>query len=397
MSNDSAPVSGRVADGWESVRDAFVGNLTSRADVGAGVAVYHRGEPVVDLVGGWFDNRATRAYAADTLQVTFSTTKGIVALAVAMCVERGLLSYDEPVHHFWPEFATNGKEQVTVGQLLSHRAGLYTVDGPVTLDDVLDWETMTRLLAANAPLFFPDSTHGYHAITFGWLAGELVRRVDGRNIGRFVAEEIAGPIGGEIFIGLPERFEERVSPINQGWPSVDSGDRPGAAASAVGMQDHPVQRAVTVNGALAVKGAFNRRDVHAAEIPGANGISNARSLAAMYAATLSPIDGARGRVRLLGDRVRERAATSVTPEGERDAVLVFPTAFSMGFMTPCGAVPYDRPGSFGHPGAGGSVSFADPTRSLAFSYVMNRMSGELMGDERANRLAAAAFAIADSI
>ena len=389
-------MSGRVADGWESVRDAFVDNLTSRADVGASVAVYHRGELVVDLVGGWFDNRATRAYAADTLQVTFSTTKGVVALAVAVCVERGLLSYGEPVHQFWPEFAANGKEHVTVGQLLSHRAGLYTVDGPVAFDEVLDWETMTRRLAANAPLFGPDSTHGYHAITFGWLAGELVRRVDGRNIGRFVAEEIAGPIGGEIHIGLPERLEARVSPLNQGWPSAESGDRP-RTESPSPAQDHPLQRAVTVNGALAVKGAFNRRAVHAAEIPGANGISNARSLAAMYAATLSPIDGAHGRVRLLGDRVRDLAATSVTPEGERDVVLVFPTSFSMGFMTPCGAVPYDRPGSFGHPGAGGSVSFADPTRSLAFSYVMNRMSGELMGDERANRLAVAAFAVVDSI
>jgi CubicO group peptidase (beta-lactamase class C family) len=153
---------------------------------------------------------------------------------------------------------------------------------------------------------------------------------------------------------------------------------------------------LTVNGALAVKGAFNRRDIHAAEIPAANGISNARSLAAMYAATLSPIDGADGRVRLLSTEVREVAATNATPPGERDAILVFPTSFSMGFMAPCGAVPYDRPGSFGHPGAGGSVSFADPTRELAFSYVMNRMSGELMGDERANRLVRAAFAVADS-
>lgn len=390
------PVFGSVASGWEPVRDAFVHNLTSRADVGAGVAVYHRGERVVDLVGGWFDNRATRDYAPDTLQVTFSTTKGVVALAVAMCVERGLLSYEEPVRRFWPEFAANGKEDVTVGQLLSHRAGLHVVEGEVHLEDVLDWETMTRMLAAARPSFVPGTTHGYHAITFGWLAGELVRRVDGRGIGRFVAEEIAGPLGGEIFIGLPERLESRVSPVNQGWPTPDADARSGAGGAGPSPQDNVLARAITVNGALAVKGAFNRRDVHAAEIPGANGISNARSLAAMYAATLSPVDGADGPVRLLGDRVRNIASTSVTPDGERDAVLVFPTAFSMGFMTPCGAVPYTERGSFGHPGAGGSVSFADPGRSLAFSYVMNRMSGELMGDERANRLAAAAFALADS-
>jgi len=363
--------------------------------------VYHRGESVVDLVGGYFDNHGTRDYEADTLQVTFSTTKGVVALAVAMCVERGLLSYEEPVHHFWPEFASGDKERVTVAQLLGHRAGLYTVDEPVSLEELLDWESMTSKVARTVPLFEPDSTHGYHAITFGWLAGELVRRVDGRGIGRFVAEEIAGPLGGEIYIGLPQRLEERVSPINQGWAKPESAgirrDQSPTPPVNLGVHDTPLNRALTVNGALAVKGAFNRRDVHAAEIPAANGISNARSLAAMYAATLSAIDAPGGRVRLLSDDVRDSAAESITPIGERDAILVFPTSFSMGFMTPCGAVPYDRPGSFGHPGAGGSVSFADPTRGLAFSYVMNRMSGELMGDERANRLARAAFAVADSL
>ena len=215
-------------------------------------------------------------------------------------------------------------------------------------------------------------------------------------MGRFVQEEIAGPIGGEIYIGLPERLEARVSPINQGWERPDSRPPTSTPRPNPGIHDTALNRALTVNGALAVKGAFNRRDIHAAEIPAANGISNARSLAAMYAATLSSIDGADGRVRLLSTEVRDMAATNATPSGERDAILVFPTSFSMGFMAPCGAVPYDRPGSFGHPGAGGSVSFADPTRELAFSYVMNRMSGELMGDERANRLVRAAFAVADS-
>ena len=391
------PLFGTVADGWESVRDVFVHHLQSREDIGAGVAVYHRGELVVDLMGGWFDNAGTVEYGPDTLQLTFSTTKGVVALAVAMCVERGLLSYDEPVCHFWPEFASASKERITVGELLGHRAGLYAPDEPVSFADLLVWDEMTEKLARTAPLFEPGSTHGYHAITFGWLAGELVRRIDGRNIGRFVQEEIAGPIGGEIYIGLPERLEARVSPIAQGWAI----DKPAKAQSTssrtnLGIHDSALNRALTVNGALAVKGAFNRRDVHAAEIPAANGISNARSLATMYAATLGSIDAPHGRVRLLSDALRDVAATSVTPSGERDAILMFPTSFSMGFMTPCPAVAYDRPGSFGHPGAGGSVSFADPSRALAMSYVMNRMSGALMGDERANRLVRAAFAVVDS-
>jgi CubicO group peptidase (beta-lactamase class C family) len=393
---DSPHIVGRVAAGWESVRDAFEHNLRTREDVGAGVAVVHRGELVVDLVGGFFDSAATKHYEADTLQLTFSTTKGVVALAVAMCVERGLLSYDEPVQHFWPEFGQGHKEHVTVAQLLSHRAGLYTVDEPVSFEELLNWETMTGKLARTTPLFEPNSTHGYHAITFGWLAGELVRRVDGRSIGRFVQEEIAAPTGGEIYIGLPERLEDRVSPINQGFKRADDTARSMAERPNAGIQDSSLNRALTVNGALAVKGAFNRRDVHAAEIPAANGISNARSLATMYAAPLGSVDTPNGRVRLLSDATREMAAKSATPPGERDAILIFPTSFSMGFMAPCGAVPYDRPGSFGHPGAGGSVSFADPTREMAFSYVMNRMSGELMGDERANRLVRAAFAVADS-
>ena len=389
---------GHVADAWGPVRDAFAHNLRSGDDIGAGVAVYHRGELVVDLVGGFFDSAGLRAYEPDTLQLTFSTTKGVVALAVAMCVERGLMSYDEPVCHLWPEFASGGKEHITVAQLLSHRAGMYTTDEPVSFDDLLDWETMTGKLARTVPLFEPDSTHGYHAITFGWLAGELVRRVDGRSVGCFVQEEIAGPTGGEIYIGLPGRLESRVSPINQGWakPESNTSTRASSPRPNAGVHDSALNRALTVNGALAVKGAFNRPDVHAAEIPAANGISNARSLATMYAATLGEIETPTGRVRLLSDRVRQQAALSATPPGERDAILVFPTSFSMGFMAPCGAVPYDRPGSFGHPGAGGSVSFADPTRELSFSYVMNRMSGELMGDERANRLARAAFAVADS-
>ncbi len=378
------------------MRETFAHHIRSRADVGAGIAVYHRGKLVVDLVGGYFDNTEQRTYDTDTLQLTFSTTKGVVAIAVAMCVERGLLSYDEPVQYFWPEFASGGKEHITVAQLLSHRAGLYTTDEPVSFADLLDWEVMTGKLARTTPLFEPNSTHGYHAITFGWLAGELVRRVDGRSIGRFVQEEIAGPTGGEIYIGLPERLEARVSPINQGWAQPELAPRASSSRQSGGIHDTALNRALTVNGALAVKGAFNRRDVHAAEIPAANGISNARSLAAMYAATLSSIDGANGRVRLLSDHVREVAATSATPPGERDAILVFPTSFSMGFMTPCGAVPYARPRSFGHPGAGGSVSFADPSRELSFSYVMNRMGGELMGDERATRLAHAAFAAADA-
>ncbi len=160
------------------MRAAFEANLAAGREVGAAIAVYHQGRPVVSLAGGSFDEAGSRPYTDDTLQLVFSTTKGITALAVALCVERGLLDYDAPVVDCWPEFGAAGKERITVAQLLSHQAGLPVIDGAVTLDEVFDWDHMAARLAAQAPIWEPGTAHGYHAVTFGWLAGELVRRVD---------------------------------------------------------------------------------------------------------------------------------------------------------------------------------------------------------------------------
>lgn len=383
----TTPVDGRVEPGWEAVREAFAANFASEGEVGAGVAVYHRGRCMVDLVGGWFDADRSSPYTHDTLQLVFSTTKGVVATAVAMCVDRGLIAYGDRVAELWPEFADEGKEAITIAEVLAHRAGLYTTTASPSLADALHWDTITRMLAQSAPRFSPGSTHGYHAITFGWLAGEIVRRADGRSIGRFITEEIAGPTGGEIYVGLPERLEHRVSPLI-GGPRGGSD----AARAAVPPPDSPLGRALTVEGALAVRGGFNRRDLHAAEIPGANGISNARSLAAMYAATMGEVDG----VRLVSDATRLAASAPATPEGERDAVLMFRTRFGMGYMVPCETVPWRADGSFGHPGAGGSMAYADPSRELAVAYVMNQMGTALMGDPRAARIAEAATKAAES-
>ena len=157
---------GTVAPGWEPVREVFAANLANTEEVGAGVAVYHRGVQVVDLWGGWFDAQRTIPYAENSLQLVFSTTKGITAIAVAMCIDRGLLSYDAPVAQYWPEFAAHGKGEATVAQLLSHQCGLYTVDGPITLDEALDWPTITARLADTAPRWPIGTAHGYHALTF---------------------------------------------------------------------------------------------------------------------------------------------------------------------------------------------------------------------------------------
>ena len=381
---------GYVAPGWERVHDAFVANLESGQDIGAGCAVYHRGQVVVDLVGGWRDRKQEQPYDRDVLQVVFSCTKGITSLAVAMCVDRGLLDYDAPVAQYWPEFAQHGKDNATVAQLLSHQVGLFTIDGDLTLEEALNWEHMVDRLAATKPHFPIGSTHGYQALTFGWLAGELVRRVDGRSIGAFVQEEIAGPLGVEFYIGLPDDQQHRVArlmahPVPKLPPeeALILFERSGPGTNGA--------QALSLNGAFR-EGAFNREDVRAAEIAGANGITTALSMATVYANLMQPLSG----VRLVSDEVLQRAATTVTTVGERDVVLISPTTFGMGFMTHGEHSPYAGPGSFGHNGAGGSFGFAQPSRHLAMAYVMNTMLITIDGDPRAQRLTEAAVACADA-
>ena len=395
-------IGGFVATGWEPVRDAFANNFGTTEEVGAGVAVYHRGTKVVDLHGGTFDHEGTQPYDDQTLQLVFSTTKGITAIAVAMCVDRGLLDYAAPVAQYWPEFKAHGKGDATVAQLISHQCGLYTVDGPMTRAEALDWDTVTARLADTAPRWPIGTNHGYHALTYGWLAGELVRRVDPaqRSFGTFVQDEIVRPLGAELWIGLPEHLEPRVSPMI-GSPAPTDPAIVAMIAQFMGPGS-PAGDALSLNGAFGDIGrqpaegeqmAFNTREVHAAEIPAANCVTNAGSLAKVYAATLGPVDG----VQLMSDAVRNIARTKVTPEGEIDNCLMMPTTFGMGFMVHGGFSAYAGPGSYGHPGAGGSVAFAQPERDLAFGYVMNQMTGNLAGDLRAQACIDAAAAVADSL
>ncbi|MFM8601324.1 MAG: serine hydrolase domain-containing protein [Actinomycetota bacterium] len=365
-----------VAPGWEPVRNALVANLESGQDRGAGVAVVHRGRLVVDVMGGHRDRNGEVPYGPDALQVVFSTTKGVTALAVAMCVERGLLAYDERVAAYWPEFAAHGKGDITVAELLGHRAGLYTVDGPVSLEEALDWDTVTSRLAATAPHFEPGSTHGYHALTYGWLAGELVRRASGLSIGEFVQRNISGPLGVEFWIGLPAEHDHRVAhlmahPVPSFPPEIAKFMLDHGGPGSLG------EKALSLNGAFG-PGAFNKPEVRAAMIPGANGIGNARALATIYAATIGEVNG----VRLISEETRRIAAESVTPQGEKDLILGHPTVFAKGYMLDSTRNNYGGPGGFGHDGAGGSVACAVPSRQLAISYVMNTMMTTYDGDPR---------------
>jgi CubicO group peptidase (beta-lactamase class C family) len=379
-----------VAPGWEPVRDALLVGFQNGEDHGAGVAVFHRGTCVVDVMGGWRDREHTIPYGPDALQTVFSTTKGIMSIAVAMCVQRGLIDYSEKVATYWPEFAQAGKQDVTVAQLLAHRAGLYTLRDQVNLEDALNWDTMVARLAATEPLLPLGSAHSYHAITFGWLAGELVRRVDGRSVTDFVRQEIAEPLKADFYIGLPEALEPRVArlmahPLPSFPPEIAKimNDRGGPGTKG--------EAALSLNGAFA-PGAFNKPEVHRAQVPGANGIGNARALAKIYAACVGEVDG----VQLLTPATVATATTSMTPVDEVDAVLLSQTDFAMGFMRHNDHYKFTGPEAFGHTGAGGSASFADPSRHLGFSYVMNTMMTVYDEDPRRARLIAAARSCADA-
>jgi CubicO group peptidase (beta-lactamase class C family) len=376
-------VGGFVEPGFEPVRQAFEANLAEGREVGAAVAVHLHGRPVVDLWGGRFDLAGEAPYAEDTLQLVFSTTKGATAICVGICADRGLIEYGAPVADHWPEFAAAGKADITVAQVLSHVAGLPTVDATLPLNDVLAWEPIVAALAEQAPMWPPGTAHGYHALTYGYLAGELVRRVSGKPIGEFFAAEVAAPLGLEFWIGLPESEEARVSPLIPSPPPPPELAEQMAAVMGPGTLGG---RALSLNGAFALGGGeftFNRRDVHAAEIPAANGITNARSLARMYAACLEEVDG----IRLLSPELVERARVTLTSGFDR--CLMAETTFGLGFMTSGPFTPMLGAGSFGHAGAGGSLAFADPESGVGFGYVMNKMEMNLAGDPRLDPLLAA--------
>ena len=383
-------IRGTVEPGFEEVRDVFAANFDSRGEVGAGFCVYVDGRPVVDLTGGVADEDG-HPYDDRTLQMVFSTTKGATALCAHLLVQQGRLDLHAPVTDYWPEFGAAGKEHVPVAWLLSHKVGLPDVDRPMTLDEALDWDTVTAALADSAPVWEPGTQHGYHAVTYGWLVGEVVRRVSGRSVGQFFAEEVAAPLGLEFWIGLPDEQQRRVAPLipmdsPEGLPMMMSEEGTGSDAAPAGLiamldmflgEGNLAGRALTApGGALRDEQIWNEDRVRAAEIPAANGVTNAPSLARMYAACVGEVDG----VRLLSEDTLERAI-EVQSEGP-DSVLIFPIPFAHGFMRHSQMSPFAGERSFGHYGAGGSVGFADPDRRLAVGYVMNKMHFGLAGDPR---------------
>jgi len=382
-------VDGVVEPGFEGVRDAFVRNFAEHDEVGAGFSLHVEGRKVVDIWGGSVDEAGSAPYDEDTLQLVFSTTKGATASCVNLLIQRGLIDLDAPVATYWPEFAQAGKESIPVRWLMGHRAGLVTVDKTLSLEEVLAWDPIVQALEVQEPFWEPGTAHGYHAVTFGWLMGELIRRVDGRGLGQFFADEIAQPLGLEFWIGLPEAQEARVSPMI-GSISPDPADIPEAMRELFAQFMGPeslLGRALNLNGVFDIP-HWNSREVHAAEIGAANGITNARSLSRMYAGLAGQFDDVPESVVFTKEQID---AARTTQTSGADKCLMAETTFGLGYMTSSAFAPYGGAGSFGHAGAGGSVGFADPDNDIAVGYVMNKMMMNLSGDPRTRGLIKASY------
>ncbi len=381
-------ISGTCDAAFEGVRQAFEANFWAPGEVGAAVAVVVDGRPMVDLWGGSADQARTRAWQRDTLVNVYSTTKGMAALCAQRLVDAGALELDAPVARYWPEFAAAGKRDIPVRWLLSHRAGLAAVRDTLPDEALYDWHAMCRALAAETPWWQPGETHGYHALTFGWLVGEVVRRIDGRSPGRYFREEVAGPLGAEFHIGLPDSEHGRVAemgPIPLSEPGAE-----GASLAALMMSDPQGVTARAFLNPPSMALGPNVPEWRRAEIPGANGHATARGIARIYGALArgGEQDGVRVLSRAGIERCRQEQACGL------DLVLRISTRIGQGFML-SQALPLaafgPNPGSFGHPGAGGSVGFADPEARVGFGYVMNRMGPHILLDPRADRLIDAVY------
>jgi CubicO group peptidase (beta-lactamase class C family) len=389
-------VGGCVDEGYGKVADAFRANFSGGREIGSAVAVYRDGLKVVDLWGGYRDGITKAPWQHDTMVNMFSTTKGVAALVVAAAASRGLFAYDAKVADYWPEFAQAGKGDVTVRQVLGHQAGLCALKPAPTVRDVVDQARLSAILAAQKPAWPPGTRHGYHAITLGWYESELIRRTDpnGRSLGRFLAGEVAGPLGLDLHIGLPESVpRERVAHVHN-WARAESLLHlnvmpPGFVAASLNPVGLTARTCSIPRDAIAWEGDYNRDEVRAIEIPSANGIGTAAAVARLYgaAATGDPALGLSAAV------LDELAAPSSPPSGGlRDRVMHVDVEYSLGLCKP---VPHFRFGSsdkaFGTPGFGGSFGFADPETGTGFAYVMNRLGFHLWSDPREIALRQALF------
>lgn len=361
---------------FDAVRRAFSDNFAEDLELGARFALAIEGKIVVDLRGGWADRDRTAPFAEDTLTPVFSTTKAIASLMIARLVDQDRLGYGQRVVELWPEFGAAGKDSLTVEQVLSHQGGLCGLPGPMTPADWFDWDGVCARLAAMTPLWPPGSASGYHPVTFGYLAGEIFRRADGRTLGTALRQDIAGPLGLDLWIGLPDAEHARVAEVR----------RPPAMPD-LGPMTEPKRLAFFTG--WASPGGVDRATSRRAEIPSANGHATAPALARLMASLAS--DGDLGVTQVLSSGVAAEAARERI--AGQDLVLPYRMSWGAGFIRNRGLWIYG-PGAetFGHSGWGGSCAFADPERGISGAYVMNRQSAELIADPRSRRLIDAAYA-----
>ncbi|HEY1631587.1 MAG TPA: serine hydrolase domain-containing protein [Rhizomicrobium sp.] len=370
-------IEGFVHDRFENVRTVFAGNFASGADLGASVCVTRDGETVVDLWGGYGDAAKTRPWRRDTIINVYSTTKTMTALTALLLADRGLIDFSAPVAKYWPEFAANGKAGVTVAHLMSHSAGLSGWKETISKSDLYDWEKMTSLLAAQAPFWEPGTAPGYHALTQGYLVGEVIRRVTGKSVGTVFREEIAGPLDADFWIGLPASEDDRVAELIPPPP----GEAVGAAA-----EQSEIQRNMATNPGIEVA-ETKTRAWRGTEIPAAGGTGNARSVAEIHA-ILANGGVAKGK-RFLSE-AGCRKALELQVEGT-DLVMGVPARFGLGFGLAGGLMPLRNPNSMFWGGYGGSIAIIDMDARMSISYVMNVMRGTTTGDPRGFGLAMAAW------
>jgi CubicO group peptidase (beta-lactamase class C family) len=374
-------IDGYVATEFEPVLDVFAQNFDERGEVGAAVSVFLDGQPVVDLWGGLADPTSGSPWKEETLVLVYSATKGVTAVGANLLIQRGELDPEAPVATLWPEFAANGKDAITVGQLLAHQAGLPYVEGDYTLEETLSWTPIVDALALQAPIWEPGTKHGYHMRTFGWLVGEIIRRADPqhRTAGTFWREEIAGALGIDFWIGLPQGLESRVAQLVP--PRTDLRE----VLRAFGDDLLLARVFSNPGGHFNYDQMWNSRRLHAAELPSSNGIGSARGLARLYASCIGEVDGHRTLQPDTVDRATEKRACG------KDEVLMIETCFGLGFMLGSSFGGANPPRAFGHAGAGGSLAFADPDTGLAFGYVMNDLRFDPRGDPRSEELVRAAY------
>jgi len=376
-------IKGEVSPGFEAVRDAFAENFARRHELGGACCVYRHGRKVVDVWGGIRNKETGEPWDETTMVLVYSATKGLAAMTLALAHSRGWLDYDERVSTYWPEFAQNGKEATTVRQLLAHQAGLFAFDEPVDRDTVADLDRLAVVMARQTPTWPPGQRQAYHALTLGFYEGELLRRIDPkhRTLGQFFHEEIASPLGADVYVRLPETIpNEQLSTLT----------RPGIVAMVRGVpirllvdmfsKKSNIYRALIVNPGSEVVIDAERIYARNLEVPAGGGVGTARGIAHAYGVFAG--DGA--ELGLRQETLAALAAPAVPPSyGFYDECMHGNVRFSLGFMKPSTLLPFgSSDAAFGSPGAGGAMGFADPKSGIGYGYVTSSMGTRLTGDPR---------------